>query len=186
MTERTHGRTGHAAPGAERTVTVLQGETYVSADPGEVLTTILGSCVAVCLWDPVGRVGGMNHFLLPGEAGPGRDKIKFGTHAMELLINGLLRRGAMRNRLEAKVFGGANMISQFRDIGAGNIQFARQFLRAENIPCVSESLGGSEARRIRFWPTTGQVRMLTVPRHTDTALSRAPVGATASNDITLF
>jgi chemotaxis protein CheD len=171
---------------AERTVTVLQGELHISADPAEVLSTILGSCVAVCMWDPLARIGGMNHFLLPDGTGRGSNTIKYGTHAMELLINGLLRGGASRNRLLAKLFGGAQMVSQFRDIGAGNIRFARDFLRAESIPCVSESLGGTEARRIRFWATTGQARMLSVPRSDDVLVRRVPAPAAAASDITLF
>lgn len=172
--------------GPERIVMVMQGDMHVSANPDEVLSTILGSCVAVCMWDPVARVGGMNHFLLPGDAGPGLDRIKFGTHAMELLINALLKKGALRSRFAAKLFGGANMISQFRDIGASNIAFARQFLRAENIPCVAESLGGTSARRIKFWPTSGQVRMLTVPRFDDTAPPRPIASGRPGQDITLF
>jgi chemotaxis protein CheD len=171
----------------ERTVTVLQGELRISADPADVLSTILGSCVAVCMWDPLARVGGMNHFLLPDGTGRGSDTIKYGTHAMELLINGLLRSGAARSRLQAKLFGGAQMVTQFRDIGAGNIRFARDFLRTEGIPCISESLGGTEARRIRFWATTGQVRMLSVPRQEDVPVRRpAAAPAASASDITLF
>lgn len=171
----------------ERTVTVLQGELYISGDPSEVLSTILGSCVAVCMWDPLARIGGMNHFLLPDGTGRGSDNIKYGAHAMELLINGLLKRNAARSRLLAKLFGGAQMVSQFRDIGAGNIRFARDFLRTEGISCVSESLGGTEARRIRFWATTGQVRMLAVPRQDEVAVRRAVFAPVASaSDITLF
>jgi chemotaxis protein CheD len=170
----------------KRTVTVLQGELHISSDPAEVLSTILGSCVAVCMWDPLARIGGMNHFLLPDGTGRGSDSIKYGAHAMELLINGLLRGGAARSRLLAKLFGGAQMASHFRDIGAGNIRFARDFLRAESIPCVSESLGGTEARRIQFWATTGQARMLSVPRSDDVPLRKATTSASAPSDITLF
>jgi chemotaxis protein CheD len=174
------------SPAQERTITVLQGELYISSDPTEVLSTILGSCVAVCMWDPLARIGGMNHFLLPGDAGRGSDKIKYGTHAMELLINGLLKRGAARPRFEAKLFGGAQMVNQFRDIGASNIQFARAFLRAEGIPCISESLGGTEARRVRFWATTGRARMLAVPRQDEIMLNKMPAPVIAAPDITLF
>jgi chemotaxis protein CheD len=186
---RSTGANG-ATPPKERTVTVLQGEIFISDDPNEVLSTILGSCVAVCLWDAQMRIGGMNHFLLPDSAGRGSETIKYGTHAMELLINGLLRRNASRARLQAKLFGGAQMVSQFRDIGQGNIVFARDFLRAEGIPCVAESLGGTEARRVKFWATTGQARMLAVPRTDAMAVRRAPAEAPmptgAAPDITLF
>jgi chemotaxis protein CheD len=172
-------------PARDRTVTVLQGDLHVSSDPTEVLSTILGSCVAVCLWDPMARVGGMNHFLLPGDNDRCANTIKYGTHAMELLINALMRKGAVRGRLQAKLFGGAQMVSQFRTIGASNIRFARAFLQTEGIPCLSESLGGTTARRVRFWPTTGQAQMLAVPRHDSLPVTLTPA-VTAPLDITLF
>lgn len=141
---------------------VIQGEYVISDRSDEVLTTILGSCIAVCLFDTQSSVGGMNHFLLPESDGTGTDNMRYGTHAMELLINGLLKRGAERSRLQAKVFGGAKMIGNLRNIGEENGKFARKFLQDEDIPCLSESTGGTCARRIRFWPTTGRVRQLMI------------------------
>ena len=99
---------------AVRRVHVIQGEYKVVNDPNVVLSTILGSCVAACLRDPVAGVGGMNHFLLPGSAmrrSSGGDATRYGVHLMELLINGLLKQGARRDRLEAKIFGGAKTIA---------------------------------------------------------------------------
>ena len=104
----------------------------------------------------------MNHFLLPGGEGHDSGNMRYGTNAMELLINGLLKQGADRAGLEAKMFGGARMIGNLRNIGASNIEFARKFLADEGIPCLAESVGGTSARRIRFWPTTGVVRQLLV------------------------
>ena len=93
---------------AAKRVHIIQGEYKVVSDPDVVLTTILGSCVAACLRDPVSGVGGMNHFLLPGTGSvTGGDATRYGVHLMELLINGLLKQGARRDRLEAKIFGGA-------------------------------------------------------------------------------
>jgi chemotaxis protein CheD len=93
---------------------VIQGEFKVSDDPNVVLSTILGSCVAACMRDPVAGVGGMNHFLLPGQAnGTGGEATRYGVHLMELLINGLLKKGARRERIEAKIIGGAKTISGF-------------------------------------------------------------------------
>ena len=89
---------------------VVQGEYRVIRDPRVVLTTILGSCVATCIWDDVAGVGGMNHFLLPGDEAGGSDHVKYGVNAMELLINGLLKEGASRARLRAKLFGGAKVV----------------------------------------------------------------------------
>ncbi len=143
----------------ERMVHVVQGEYLVVSEPGIVLTTILGSCVATCLWDPIARVGGMNHFLLPGEEGGG-DEVKYGVNAMELLINGLLQRGALRTRIQGKLFGGAQVVHNLSDVGAKNVAFAERFLSMEGIVCVASSLGGKQARRIRFWPLTGRAGQL--------------------------
>lgn len=147
------------APAHERAAHVVQGDFIVTGESGIVLTTILGSCVATCLWDPVAAVGGMNHFLLPGEAGAG-DGVRYGVNAMELLVNGLLKQGALRGRLQAKLFGGASVVQGLSDIGAKNCEFARRFLATEGIPCVGQSLGGTRARRIRFWPKTGKAGQL--------------------------
>lgn len=152
----------------ERVIHVIQGEFAVADDPNVVLTTILGSCVATCLRDPVAGVGGMNHFLLPGNDCAGGDSVKYGVNAMELLMNGLLRQGAVRHRLEAKLFGGAHVVQNLGDIGRKNATFAHEFLRAEGLRCVGESLGGPNARRIRFWPATGRVsQMLLESSHPD-------------------
>jgi chemotaxis protein CheD len=148
-------------PSIKKRINVTQGEYAISDKPGEVITTILGSCVAVCLFDPIGKVGGMNHFLLPGDSrGSGADVASYGLNSMELLINGLLKVGAKRNRFEAKIFGGAKMIEGLSDVGMKNAHFATEFLSFEGIPCVSKSLGGINGRRLRFWPTTGHVQML--------------------------
>lgn len=156
-------RTSETLPGAgpaERLQHVIQGEFAVVDRPGIVLTTLLGSCVAVCLFDPMARVGGMNHFLLPGEDQAGAQTVKYGVNAMELLINGLVGVGAARNRLVAKAFGGGRVVASLGTIGEKNIEFARRFLDTEKIPCLSESLGGTKARRIRFWPTTGRATQI--------------------------
>lgn len=175
----------------QRLVHVVQGSHHVTGDPGVVLSTLLGSCVAACVWDPVARLGGMNHFLLPeapdGEAGDRR----YGVQAMELLINGLLRLGARRDRLQAKVFGGARMTVGFSDIGAKNAEFVRRFLRDEDIRLIAESLGGDQARRLHFVPTTGRasqhlVRDPSVMARERTLTRPTPVPATGSGDLELF
>jgi len=141
-----------------RKVHVIQGEFVVMDDPGVVLTTILGSCVAACLRDPHIGVGGMNHFLLPGAVGD--DGLRYGVQAMELLVNGLLRRGARRERMEAKLFGGARLFDGLTDVGDQNAAFAERFLRDEGIRHVGGSLRGDQARRIQFWPTSGRARQI--------------------------
>lgn len=139
---------------------VIQGEHYVSDHPDAMFTTVLGSCVSACLHDPVAGLGGMNHFLLAdaGERGDA-EAVRYGAYAMEVLINSLLKKGAARGRLQAKVFGGARMFDGLSDVGADNARFIRRFLEVEGIPLLSESLGGVTARRVEFWPATGRARV---------------------------
>jgi chemotaxis protein CheD len=147
----------------DRTSYIVQGEYRVSRDPAEVLSTVLGSCVAVCLWDPGAQVGGMNHFLLPAAPGQGDAKmLRYGAHAMEVLINELLKMGARRLALQAKLFGGANVTDALGPIGKANATFALSYLGDEGIPCIAKSLGGTQARRIMFRPANGHVRQLIV------------------------
>ena len=140
---------------ASRRVNIVQGEYHTTADPEVVLTTILGSCVAACLHDPVARLGGMNHFLLPGS-----DSAEHGVHAMELLVNDMLKRGARRDRLEAKLFGGARMLSGLTDVGTLNADFAERFTRRERITVTGGSLRGDRGRRIQFWPVACRARQM--------------------------
>jgi chemotaxis protein CheD len=148
--------------GAERRITIVQGEQAVSAEPDVALCTLLGSCVAACIRDPVAGVGGMNHFLLPGDGAraPSQTSMSHGVHAMELLLNALLRQGARRDRLEAKLFGGANLMRGLTDVGAMNAAFAQKFLQQEGILHVGGSLGGDRGRRIQFWPVSGRARQV--------------------------
>lgn len=145
-----------------RKIHVGQGCFEVAGEPDAVFTTILGSCVAACLFDPVAARGGMNHFLLPAASGASAQDQRYGVNAMELLINSLLKAGARRDRLQAKVFGGARMNARLEDIGAQNADFVRRFLGTEGICIVGESLGGDMARRIHFWPSTGRARQYLV------------------------
>ncbi len=172
-----------------RTTYVIQGEFKASRDPQEVFSTVLGSCVAACFWDQGAMLGGMNHFLLPfGPDEGGSRSMRYGVHAMEMLINSLLRLGARRREMQAKLFGGARISTNLRDVGAANIAFAREFLRAEEIPCMAESVGGTMARRVVFYPTTGNARLLVVP---NTALDtqvpqKIELPAVRRDDVVLF
>lgn len=159
-------RRGDDVP-AERRINLLQGEQHVDSDPSVVLTTILGSCVAACLRDPMAGVGGMNHFLLPGNTQGEHGvhataSLSYGVHAMELLVNALLQKGARRGKLEAKLFGGACMMRGLTDVGKLNASFAERFLKDEGIPIVGGSLRGSFGRRIQFWPVSGRARQMTL------------------------
>jgi chemotaxis protein CheD len=158
--------TGAPAGLRDRRINIVQGEQHVDRDPHVVLTTILGSCVAACLFDPVAAIGGMNHFLLPGDQ-PGRESsnagngaMRYGAYSMELLINGLLREGAARHRLKAKLFGGARMLRGLTDVGNSNAAFAERFLHEEGIAVVGGSRRGERGRRIQFWPATGRAQQI--------------------------
>lgn len=167
---------------------LIQGEYRVSADPALAYTTVLGSCVATCLHDPLAKVGGLNHFLLPGSKDGAHESLSYGVHSMELLINALLKRGAARDRLEAKLFGGAKMMNALSDIGGQNARFAREFLIREGIPLVGESLGGDRARRIQFWPASGRARQLLVAAHEAPIVEAPPPPPPAAKvgDVELF
>jgi chemotaxis protein CheD len=180
----------HRVLPAERLVHVVQGEYRVARGSGVVFTTILGSCVATCMWDPFSGVGGMNHFLLPGDDDSG-DEVKYGVNAMELLINGLLKAGAARAQLQAKLFGGGHVVQSLSDVGAKNAAFAEKFLRLENIPCVGQSLGGERARRIRFWPSSGRAgQILLDSTHAEVVSAEraraAPQAPSAAGSVELF
>jgi chemotaxis protein CheD len=173
-------------------VHIVQGEQYVTDDPEAVLTTILGSCVAACLRDPVAGIGGMNHFLLPG-GDPRKgdvESVRYGVHAMELLVNALLSRGARRERLEAKLFGGARLISGLTDVGEMNATFAEEFLHREGLNHVGGSLRGDAGRRIQFWPVSGRARQVFLPKDTREVFVReivpAPKPAADTGALELF
>ena len=137
-------------------------------DPGEVARV---HCLGVagqqlCDGDPVAGVGGMNHFLLPGghsQVGA-REAQRYGVHAMELLVNALLNSGARRERLEAKLFGGARLIDGLTDIGSQNADFAVRFLSAEGIRHIGGSLRGEHGRKVQFWPVSGRARQSLMER----------------------
>lgn len=168
-------------------LTVLQGQARVSAGPRVLFSTVLGSCVATCLFDPEAQLGGMNHFLL-AEPGPGAAGVDehYGVYLMEVLINEMIAQGAAKSRLRAHLYGGANMYSGMARIGTMNSEFARRFLIRERIELLREDLGGTSARRVEFRPALGQVRCRTVdPAQAPTPAPsvRAPA---ASGDVELF
>jgi chemotaxis protein CheD len=145
------------------TVKILPGQ-YHAARSGAV-TTVLGSCVSTCLWDPVERIGGMNHFMLPGDtAQPGSPwaaSARFGVYAMEVLINQMLHLGADRRRLVAKVFGGARLLAGFDrlDVGAKNCEFVLEFLRVEGIRVLAQDLLDVCPRKVLFFVDSGKVQL---------------------------
>jgi len=180
-----------AAAVADRKIHIIQGEFYVTADPSVLVSTVLGSCVAACLRDPATGIGGMNHFLLPGdlERGSATEAERYGVHLMELLVNGLLQQGARRDRLEAKLFGGARTMRGLSDIGRLNAAFAEKFLRNEGIRNVGGSLGGGQGRRLQYWPVSGRARQSLMKGHeafAKPAKVAAPAASTNAGELELF
>lgn len=138
---------------------VVAGEYYVTRHD-EAITTILGSCVSVCMRDPVIGVGGMNHFMLPGDDGrPSGNTLRHGLYSLERLINELVKHGGLRERFEVKLFGGGRVIGNGAsgpdDVGQRNIDFVRTYLDDEGLRVAAESLGGTTARKLRYFPQSG-------------------------------
>ncbi len=158
------------SPGAEDNLEVVNinvGEAHTSDKPVEI-KTILGSCVAACLYDPVAKIGGMNHFLLPkSDSAQEMDRQRFGTHAMETLINSLMKKGAERSRLKGKLFGGGNVLANITrrpTVGEQNAAFAEEFLRKEGISLVTSRLGGDTGVEVRFHPHNGRAFVRDISR----------------------
>lgn len=139
---------------------ILPGEYYFTGKP-MMIVTVLGSCVAACIRDRVSGIGGMNHFMLPdGESGgASASSMRYGSYAMEVLIDQLLKAGARRENLEAKVFGGGNVLRGFSSINVGerNARFVRDYLRTVNIRILAEDLNDIHPRKVYFFPETGKV-----------------------------
>lgn len=144
---------------------VLPGEYYV-ARPGEGVSTVLGSCVAACVRDPLLGIGGMNHFMLPDDTSRGQSPwlapdggmaTRYGSHAMECLVRDLLQLGARREHLEFKLFGGGRILPAMTDVGAANVAFAREYVGRHGYRVVAEDLGDVCPRRVVFFPGSGRV-----------------------------
>lgn len=175
------------------TAKILPGEFYVT-DREEMITTVLGSCVSACIFDSSRGLGGMNHFMLPGDAANDAEgSTRYGLFAMESLVNEILKRGSLKKNLKAKLFGGGQIIEKMSDVGQKNIRFAKKFLFAEGIPLESHDLGLIYPRKVNFFPLSGRVLVKRLQSlHNDTiemrekaymqTLNIAPI----SGDIDLF
>lgn len=180
---------------------ILPGEYFVTRSD-EIITTVLGSCISACVRDPVAGVGGMNHFMLPEDITNGSStwldpkaglSTRYGSFAMESLINDLLKLGAHRERLEVKLTGGGRILASMTDVGERNIEFARNWLRLEGLKVADEDVGDTYPRRIQYFPATGRVLMFRLRAlehgavvHSEkqymTNLRQTPTG----NDVELF
>ncbi len=156
-------------------VKLLPGEYYVTAKD-MVLTTVLGSCVSACLRDTTAGIGGMNHFMLPDDSDPAsRDPaaaMRYGAYAMEMLLNELIKAGARRERLEAKVFGGGAVLANMTmlNIGERNADFVLRYLQLEQVRIVAQDLRGDLPRRINYFPASGRVTVRKLVKQNDVLL----------------
>lgn len=159
--EASTGRRFFDAATSSWMVKVFPGEFYVTEKMDEVLVTVLGSCVSACIRDPLAAIGGMNHFMLPhhssGTWGDDLRSTRFGNFAMEKLVNELIKAGCSRERMEIKVFGGGNVTDTSNEIGSENAEFVLRYLAAEGLRCAARDLGGTQPRRIHYYPATGRV-----------------------------
>jgi len=187
---------------AHWTVKILPGEYYVTRSV-EAISTVLGSCIAACVRDPARKLGGMNHFMLPADQPPGTASApnpavglatRYGTYAMESLINDLLKLGAARERLEIKLFGGGCVLTGMMDVGARNIDFIRGYMQLEGYRIAAEDLGGNQPRKLVYFPTTGvaKIRRLRpvenriISHHEQLYLASIGSAAAGGGDIELF
>ncbi len=177
-------------------IPIIIGEVYSSADPVWI-TTLLGSCVAVCLFDDVAKVGGMNHFMLPAPSDKSVTSASYGVHSMEMLINSVMNSGGDRRRLKAKVFGGGKVIQSSSGnarIGSNNVDFALQFLDMENIPVLASFTEQDSGMHVRFHTHTNKVNVRMLDRKAAAEVQRKDAAQALvvqetlaqSNDVTLF
>jgi chemotaxis protein CheD len=184
------------------TVKILPGEYYVTRND-EAVATVLGSCVSACVRDPERNVGGMNHFMLPEDATVGPNNwldpavglaTRYGSYAMESLINDLLKLGASRERLEIKLFGGGRILSGMTDVGGRNVEFVRNYMQIEGYRVSAEDLGGQQPRKVVYFPASGRVRMRklrpvenrTISHHEQLYLASIGNKAAGGGDVELF
>jgi chemotaxis protein CheD len=159
-------------------VKVLPGEYFVHHEDVLIMTT-LGSCIAACLWDRERHIGGLNHFMLPD--GGGSDSGRYGSFAMELLINEMMKRGARRGSLEAKVFGGGQVISGMNtmNVGQRNTEFVLDYLKTERIPVMSKDVLDIYPRKVCFFPASGRAMVKRLAAtHSDVVVAQDREAAT--------
>ncbi len=141
---------------------LFASDCYATDNLRVIITTLLGSCVAVCLKDPVAGVAGMNHFMLPRKVHQGdigfTNDTRYGVNAMEVMINEMMKKGALRKRLQAKLFGGGRVMeTALNNVADSNIYFALGYMKKEGIPVLASDLGRNEGRKILFFPDTFDV-----------------------------
>jgi chemotaxis protein CheD len=164
---------------------------------------VLGSCISACVRDPVRNVGGMNHFMLPEDASSGSNNWldpaaglanRYGSYAMESLVNDLLKLGAQRERLEIKLFGGGRILQGMTDVGERNIHFIRNYVQLEGYRIAAEDLGGTQPRKVVYFPVNGRAKMRLlrpvenriISHHEQLYLASIGTKAAGGGDVELF
>ncbi len=160
---------------------ILPGEYYVTSHD-EVIVTVLGSCISACIRDKIFGIGGMNHFMLPHtqadlshhiHSGPSTLASRYGSYAMEMLINDILKHGGRRENLEVKIFGGGKILRNMTDVGVRNIKFVEEYIALEAIPLLSEDTGDIYPRKVVYHPHSGKVKVKKLRSlHNDTLIKR--------------
>ena len=157
---------------------ILPGEHYVTRNTGEIIATTLGSCVSACIRDKVFGIGGMNHFMLPLKHEHGSEDwmdsaTRYGSYAMEHLINDILKAGGNRKNLEIKLTGGGKIVANMSDVGKRNIAFVLDYLQTENLAVASQDLGDIHPRKVLYYPETGRLRVKRLRSlHNETLIQR--------------
>ncbi len=140
---------------------IFAGDYFASGDPRIVFSTLLGSCISVCMQDPISKISGMNHFMLPSVIKKGSiliDDSRYGIHSMELLINSMMKLGAKRQHMQAKIFGGGRVLGNSAStVSESNVLFAINYLQMEDIPILSQDVGGISGRKLFFFADTFDV-----------------------------
>lgn len=160
---------------------ILPGEYYVTIKD-EIIVTVLGSCVSACIRDNIFGIGGMNHFMLPHasddlshhvNAGPSTTASRYGSYAMEMLINDILKNGGRKKNLEVKIFGGGKILKNMTNVGLHNIQFVEEYITMEAIPLISGDTGDIYPRKVVYHPQSGKVKVKKLRSlHNDTLIKR--------------
>lgn len=157
---------------------IMPGELYVSTQ-GEMIVTVLGSCISTCIRDRELGIGGMNHFMLPiqgkhsGNWGndAASSATRYGNWAMEYLINAILKLGGSKKNFEVKVFGGGKVLANTTDVGKNNIEFVTEYLKSEMLLTVAKDVGGIYPRKVLYFPDTGKVKMRRLIRVNNTTIA---------------
>ena len=178
----------------DKEVTIYIGGIHASSEP-QLVKTLLGSCISVCLFDPVKAVGGMNHFMLPRGVASDGESSRFGAYAMDCLIGAMMKLGADRRRFVAKVFGGAHVLNvkeSTNGVPQQNVEFIREFLESEGFPILSQDVGGYHPRHVHFYTGTGRALIKRLGADTRARLLREEQALPAAaappvyGDVTLF